>query len=342
MKGKASKAAEAEPAAGGRRTRSGRAVSRAETSGDAAPSAPDAEQQQQAASQEQQQTVEQSPGRRRPVLREKKTNKKAKIQPPDADEADAAADQAAAAAAAEPSGAAPVTGAAAAAAEGSDKEPAAAAAASEIEAADEQATSAQAAADTAAADDDTSMSPVPAAGAGMVPSSVQDTTPARAGLHAGMHPAGPAAAGSSPAQQRRTAQHISSPVLGPIVLVPMVPPATVRMGGNRSPAGQQGVSCQAAAGRSPGQLPRASVSWCHPATAAQLSERDGTGLTFPAAGAAAGAGGVHGRSPARAAPRPRSTVSWCQPAEELQPVHRYALVLGRQSRVHTNCSASRV
>jgi hypothetical protein len=30
---------------------------------------------------------------------------------------------------------------------------------------------------------------------------------------------------------------------------------------------------------------------------------------------------VHGRSPARAAPRPRGTVSWCQPAE-MQPVHR--------------------
>jgi hypothetical protein len=156
---------------------------------------------------------------------------------------------------------------------------------------------------------------VPAAGAGMVlsPAPAQDTTPARAGPHAGA-----TVAGNSPAQQHITA-HISSLVLRPIALVPMVPSATVRMGGHEFPAGHQGVSRQAAALRSPGRVPRASVSWCRPATAAQLPERDGMELLLPAAAAA---GGVHGRSPARAAPRPRGTVSWCQPAEELQPLRR--------------------
>lgn len=144
-----------------------------------------------------------------------------------------------------------------------------------------------------------------------------------------------AAAASSPAQQqqRRRPQHTSSPVLGPIVLVPMVvqPPATVRMGGTEFPAGQQGPARAAAAAgaprhaaavaASPGSAakrtpPRPSLRWCHPAAAGPdaLPERDHTAPFPMSPAAAAGAG----RSPAR----PRGTVSWCQPAKGSPTAHR--------------------
>jgi hypothetical protein len=155
----------------------------------------------------------------------------------------------------------------------------------------------------------------------------------------GPPPPAPIQAGgtSSPAQQqqRRTGQHAASPVSGmvPIVLVPMVPPATVRMGGAEFPAGQQlqhgggaasrRIAAPAAAGRSPGQQARMSVSWCHPSTAA-LPERQGGVYRSPVRPAAA------------AAPRQRVTVSWCQPAGEAAVASAYrcgsgALLVGALS-----------
>lgn len=324
MKGKASKAAELQPSEGGRRTRSGRTLSKPETSGVAPAAAQDVEQLQQQASQEQQ-TVEQTTGRRKPVLRDKKSKKKPQIQPPVA-EAAAEEDAAAAAPAAEPSD--PGSAAeGAAAAEGHPAEHAEVPAGASDDDHDTKAPADDAAAPAAA--EPAAGTSAAAAGDGKPPAQPHAASPARAGRHADVpSPArAAAAAGSTPAQQRRTAQHVTSPVLGPVLLVPLVPSATVRMGGAEFPAGQHGASRRnAAAGRSPGQAPRATVSWCHPATAAQLPERDVTGLQLPPAAAFAAAGVadlMQGyRSPTKTPPRPRGTVTWCQPAEETPQSHR--------------------
>lgn len=295
--GKGKKAAAPSSAEGGIRTRSGKTVTRPDAAAAAPAAVPQEEEEEEEA--EQQQTAAwavESPsaaGRiRKPVLREKKTKQKKFIKP---QQIQAQVGDEPAAEAAEPEAGPSGTARTAAAAEapaGAEEQPAAA---------DHEAAAAAAAG-------------VPA------PAAAGAASPAAPGVRGSMAPPPPHAGvgTSSPAQQqqqqRRTGQHTTSPVSGmvPIVLVPMVPPATVRMGGAEFPAGQaRGVPRQhaaAAAGRSPGQQARMSVSWCHPATAS-LPEREG-GVNRPPARAAA-------------APRPRVTVSWCQPAgEAAPPAHR--------------------
>lgn len=319
----------------GTRTRSGRTSSRAEVSEGMRVPAKQAEQQQQEKRQEQ--TVEQGAGGSKPVLREKKVKKKHMIPPPAAAQPAAAAADAVdvgaqeapkaatrdsadpnpshvegdADAAAPPQRARRKRTAAAEAPSGPEQTADGAAATSPQEgpaqAAPPAAAPAAAGADAAADNGDVAGPAVQEAAAGAAAAAASTPAPAPAPATAEGTPGrAPTAQRQSPAAHLTPSRlQVTSPVLGPILL--LLPSATTRMAGAEFPAGQ--LQPAAAVARKSPARPRPSVTWCHadpsPAAAAAAG---GSG------GAAAGGARLPYKPPQPS--RPRGSVTWCQPAAD--------------------------